>query len=155
MPGVFGGAVAEIVPSFTIFTSRAGIPPNVICAPGRKFEPEILTGVPPPIAPLTGTAAVGAGGESTITIAPLAIDASVPRITLIFFAPNAAFANTEMFTVALVGAAAEIAPPYVEEPRIMSGENILNCVPAVMSDPPTVTVPNEFRGIRNAKAGRV
>ena len=92
-----------------------------------------------------------------MTNAPLTIEASAPRMTVMFFGPSAASDETEMSMAALVGAADDIEPPYVGLPSKISETDaeVLNWVPAVMSSPPIVRIPLPPRGTRAANAGRV
>ena len=43
-----------IVLALTTMTLVAGLPPNVTVAGATKFEPMIVTGVPPVVGPLSG-----------------------------------------------------------------------------------------------------
>src|SRR5262245_660448 len=104
VPGVLGGGVANIVPASMTRKSEAGSPPNVTRAPERKFDPVIVTGVPPSTGPEAGATAILDGAPSTITRLPLAIDAAAPRLTAILFGPSGAETETASSIVALVGA---------------------------------------------------
>jgi hypothetical protein len=43
-------------------TLLAGVPPTVTCAPGRKFAPVMLIGVPPANEPVAGVTPLTDGG---------------------------------------------------------------------------------------------
>jgi len=53
-PEAWAGVTAVIVVPLTTFMFVAAFPPMVTVAPETKFEPEIVTAVPPPVPPLLG-----------------------------------------------------------------------------------------------------
>jgi hypothetical protein len=60
-PAERGPVLAEIVESLTTETPEAGVPPIVTIAPLVKFDPEMVTVVPPDVGPDVGLIAVTRG----------------------------------------------------------------------------------------------
>jgi len=61
-PAPPAGVVAVMVVLFTTATLVASVPPNVTVAPAAKFDPVIVTAVPPAVVPLLGDTLLTVGG---------------------------------------------------------------------------------------------
>jgi hypothetical protein len=63
-PALPAGVLAAIVVLFTTTTLVAAVLPNVTVAPAAKFEPVIVTAVPPAIGPLFGLTLLTVGATT-------------------------------------------------------------------------------------------
>lgn len=61
LPDACAGAVAVIVEELPTVTLVPAVPPKLTVAPDTKFEPEMVTTVPPAVDPVLGLTAVTAG----------------------------------------------------------------------------------------------
>jgi hypothetical protein len=62
LPAAPGGVVAVIWLALTTLTEAAAVEPKLTLAPETKFEPVMVTAVPPWAGPLAGETALSAGG---------------------------------------------------------------------------------------------
>jgi hypothetical protein len=63
VPDEWAGVEAVIEVLLTTFTPPAAVPPKLTLAPLKKFEPVIVTAVPPEVAPEFGAIAVTFGAR--------------------------------------------------------------------------------------------
>ena len=65
-PAVCAGVVAVIVVGLLTVTFVAAVPPKLTVAPVEKFDPLIVTAVPPVVGPLSGVMPLTLGGSAAV-----------------------------------------------------------------------------------------